>query len=155
MNALSSKIFGDSGFQLGFDMDSYQDYQSGSAQNRTDLNINAQQSLFNDRLVVEVGSQVDLEGSSANSEQANSILANISIEYMLTDDGRWRLRVFRKNEFESIIDGQLVVTGAGIIFNREFNLFREFFKAPVRDTEETNPDDELKEKQKNKEEDEK
>ncbi|WP_245803600.1 translocation/assembly module TamB domain-containing protein [Algoriphagus marinus] len=154
MNALSSKLFGDSGFQVGFDFDSYQDYQSGSGQNRTDLNINAQQSLFNDRLVVEVGSQVDLEGSSQNTDQANSLLANISIEYMLTDDGRWRIKAFRKNQFESIIDGQLVVTGAGLIFNREFNGFRELWKTPVQKENKTNPIDELKEKQQNREEDE-
>ncbi|MDG1278859.1 MAG: translocation/assembly module TamB [Algoriphagus sp.] len=154
MNALSSKLFGDSGFQVGFDFDSYQDYQSGSGQNRTDLNINAQQSLFNDRLVVEVGSQVDLEGSSQNSGQANSLLANISIEYILTEDGRWSIKAFRKNQFESIIDGQLIVTGGGIIFNREFNEFRDLWKTPVQKENKTNPIDELKEKQQNRENDE-
>lgn len=148
MNALSSKLFGDSGFQVGFDVDSYQDYQSGSGQNRTDLNINAQQTLFDDRLVVQVGSQVDLEGSSQSSDQANSILANVSFEYMLTGDGRWRIRAFRKNQFESIIDGQLVVTGGGLIFNREFNEFSELWKAPIapEDQDNTNPIDELEKK---------
>nr|WP_245405083.1 translocation/assembly module TamB domain-containing protein [Algoriphagus sp. AGSA1] len=149
MNALSNKLFGDSGFQVGFDVDSYQDYQSGSAQNRTDLNINAQQSLFDDRLIVQVGSQVDLEGSSQSSEQANTVLANISFEYMLTEDGRWRIRAFRKNQFESIIDGQLILTGGGLIFNREFNEFPELWKAPnTGDEEKSNPIDELEEKKK-------
>lgn len=147
MNALSSKLFGDSGFQVGFDVDSYQDYQSGSAQNRTDLNISAQQTLFDDRLIVQVGSQVDLEGSSQNSDQANSVLANISFEYMLTEDGRWRIRAFRKNQFESIIDGQLIVTGGGLIFNREFNEFPELWRAPdPEDKDKTNPIDDLEEK---------
>tara|TARA_R110002072_G_scaffold146492_1_gene293543 strand:- start:207159 stop:212207 length:5049 start_codon:yes stop_codon:yes gene_type:complete len=150
MNALSNRLFGDSGFQVGFDVDSYQDYQSGSAQNRTDLNINAQQTLFDDRLIVQVGSQVDLEGSSQNSQQANSILANISFEYMLTEDGRWRIRAFRKNQFQSIIDGQLVVTGGGLIFNREFNEFAELWKAPLspKDQNKTNPIEELEKKRK-------
>ena len=150
MNALSSKLFGDSGFQVGFDVDSYQDYQSGSAKNRTDLNINAQQTLFDDRLVVQVGSQVDLEGSSQSSEQANSILANISFEYLLTEDGRWRIRAFRKNQFESIIDGQLIVTGGGLIFNREFNEFPDLWRAPDPEDEEEkkNPIDELEGKTK-------
>ncbi len=149
MNALSNKLFGDSGFQVGFDVDSYQDYQSGSAQNRTDLNINAQQSLFDDRLIVQVGSQVDLEGSSQSSEQANTVLANISFEYMLTEDGRWRIRAFRKNQFESIIDGQLILTGGGLIFNREFNEFPELWRTPnTEDEEKTNPIDELEEKNK-------
>ncbi|WP_236025631.1 translocation/assembly module TamB domain-containing protein [Algoriphagus oliviformis] len=139
MNALSSKIFGEnSGFSVGFDVDSYQDYQSGSAQNRTDLNINAQQRLFDDRLIVEVGSQVGLEGNSSQSQEqeANALLANISFEYLLTEDGRWRIRVFRKNQFESIIDGQLFVTGIGLILNREFNEFSELWRPPVKEEEE-------------------
>lgn len=138
MNALSSKLFGDSGFQLGFDVDTYEDYQSGSSQNRTDLNINAQQTLFNDRLIVEVGSQVGLEGSSQEPEQSNAILANVSFEYILTEDGRWRVRVFRKNQYESIIDGQLVVTGGGLIFNREFNEFYELWHKSKQALEESN-----------------
>lgn len=136
MNALSNKLFGDSGFSLGVDVDSYQDYQSGSAQNRTDLNINAQQTLFDERLVINVGSQVGLEGTSQTEENANVLLANISFEYMLTEDGRWRVRVFRQNQFESIIDGQLFVTGVGLNFNREFTEFKELWKPPVKeDTE--------------------
>lgn len=150
MNALSSKLFGDSGFQVGFDVDSYQDYQSGSATNRTDLNINAKQTLFDDRLIVQVGSQVDLEGSSQSSDQANSILANVSFEYLLTEDGRWRIRAFRKNQFESIIDGQLVATGGGLIFNREFNSFSELWETPISSPDKTNPIDELDKKNKKK-----
>ncbi|PZX56069.1 uncharacterized protein DUF490 [Algoriphagus ratkowskyi] len=148
MNALSSKLFGDSGFQVGFDVDSYQDFQSGRATNRTDLNINAKQTLFDDRLIVQVGSQVDIEGSSQGSDQANSILANVSFEYLLTEDGRWRIRAFRKNQFESIVDGQLVVTGGGLIFNREFNAFAELWKTPISSSGKTNPIDELEKKNK-------
>ncbi|GAA0878255.1 translocation/assembly module TamB domain-containing protein [Algoriphagus jejuensis] len=132
MNAFSSKLFGDSGFSLGFDVDSYQDYQSGSPENRTDLNINAEQTLFDERVVVSIGSQVGLEGSSQTEENANVLLANISFEYMLTEDGRWRIRAFRQNQFESIIDGQLFVTGLGLNFNREFNEFKELWKPPVK-----------------------
>src|SRR5690606_24107793 len=85
-----------------------------------------------ERLVINVGSQVGLEGTSQNEENANVLLANISFEYMLTEDGRWRIRVFRQNQFESIIDGQLFVTGAGLNFNREFNEFKELWKPPVK-----------------------
>jgi hypothetical protein len=114
------------------------------------LNINAQQSLFDDRLIVQVGSQVDLEGSSQSSDQANSILANVSFEYLLTEDGRWRIRAFRKNQFESIIDGQLVVTGGGLIFNREFNSFSDLWNTPIspENQSKTNPIDELENKKK-------
>ncbi len=156
MNALSNKLFGDSGFSLGVDVDSYQDYQTGQAQNRTDLNINAQQTLFDDRLVINVGSQVGLEGTSQSEENANVLLANISFEYLLTEDGRWRIRAFRENQFESIIDGQLFVTGAGLNFNREFNEFKELWLPPVKEDKELDKklkkEESKKEREKRKEE---
>ena len=47
---------------------------------------------------------------------------------MLTEDGRWRLRGFRKSQYENIIDGQVFVNGVALIFTREFNKFNELFK---------------------------
>lgn len=127
LNAFSDKIFGQSGFELDFDLDSFTDYQGESPQDRTQLNINAQKKLFNDRLIVTAGSAVDVEGSAQPGQEQTPIIGNLSIEYLLTKDGRYRLRGFRKNEYENIIDGQLIVTGVALIFNREFNRFSELF----------------------------
>jgi hypothetical protein len=127
LNQFSNSLFGGSGLELDFDLDSFQDYQEGTGRDRTQLNVNAKQSLFNDRLVVQVGSQMDVEGSSSESE-GNPVFGNVSVEYLLTENGRYRLRGFRKNSFESIIDGQLIITGLSVIFNREFNKFWELWK---------------------------
>ena len=133
LNNLSNKIIGDTGVDLNFGLDSYTDYQGESPQNRTQLDISASKKLFNDRLVVQVGSEVDIEGSSPNSDETSPIIGNLSVEYLLTENGRFRLKGFRKNEFESVIDGQLIVTGIALIFNREFNKFSELWKKSVTD----------------------
>jgi len=52
----------------------------------------------------------------------------VSLEYLLTEDGRFRLRGFRRNQFENVIDGQLIVSGIALIFTREFNEYRELWK---------------------------
>ena len=157
LNAFSNSLFGGSGLQLDFDLDSFEDYQEGVGQTRTQLNVNAQQSLFNDRLVVQVGSQVDVEGSSQGSERGNPVFGNVSVEYLLTENGRYRLKGFRKNQFESVIDGQLIITGVSVIFNREFNKFWELWKGidpedqEIRpDTERTAPDEKEKKEEENK-----
>jgi hypothetical protein len=127
LNAFSDKIFGNSGVALDFDLDSYTDYQGNSPQDRTQLNINAEKKLFDDRLIVTAGSSVDVEGSSAEDQGPTPIIGNVSLEYLLTENGRYRLRGFRKNEYTNVIDGQLIITGAALIFNREFNEFSELF----------------------------
>ncbi|MCC5935652.1 MAG: translocation/assembly module TamB [Lunatimonas sp.] len=128
LNTLSENVLGDTGLELDFDLDSFTDYQSGAAQDRTQLNVSARSRFMDDRLIVQVGSQIDIEGSSQAMDRGNALLGNVSIEYLLTENGRYRLRGFRRNQFESFIDGQLIVTGISVIFNREFNQFEELWK---------------------------
>ena len=127
LNAFSDKVFGKSGFEVDFDLDSFTDYQGDSPQDRTQLNINAKKKLFDDRLVVTAGSAVDVEGSSQATQGQTPLIGNVSLEYLLTEDGRYRLKGYRKNEYENVIDGQLIVTGLALIFNREFNRFSQLF----------------------------
>jgi hypothetical protein len=132
LNVFSDKLTGNTGIELSFGLDSYTDYQGNSAQNRTDLNVSARKKLFNDRLVVQAGSEIGVQGENRPGE-ANPVIGNVSIEYLLTEDGRWRLRGFRKSEYENIIDGQVFVNGLALIFMREFNEFRELFKKPAKE----------------------
>ena len=127
LNAFSDKVFGKTGFELDFDLDSFTDYQGESPQDRTQLNINAKKKLFDDRLIVTAGSAVDVEGSAATGQEETPIIGNVSLEYLLTQDGRYRVKGFRRNEYQNIIDGQLIVTGIALIFNREFNAFSQLF----------------------------
>jgi translocation and assembly module TamB len=154
LNALAGNVLGGTGVELDFDLDSYTDYQTGAPQDRTQLNVSARRSLMNERLIVQVGSQMDIEGSSHNQEQAGAVLGNVSVEYLLTPNGRYRLRGFRRNQFESIVDGQLIVTGMSLIFNREFNRFRELWWGidETADEDAVNPISEIEEKRRREEE---
>ena len=128
LNSFSNKLLGDSSFELDFGLDSYTDYQGNAPQDRTQLNVAAQKRLFDDRLVVRVGSEVDLQGSSSTGE-STPLVGNVSLEYLLTKNGRYKLKGFRRNEFENVIDGQTIVSGIGLIFTQEFNKFSELWDA--------------------------
>ena len=128
LNAFSDKILGSSGIQLDFGLNSFTDYQGDAPTDRTQLDVAAQKKLFNDRLTVRVGSEVDLQGSSSKEEKS-PLIGNVSLEYKITDDGRYRVRGFRKNEFENIIDGQTIVSGIALIFTKEFNEFHQLWKS--------------------------
>ena len=45
-----------------------------------------------------------------------------------TEDGKWRIKVFRKTEFENVIEARLIVTSISIIFLKEFNELLEEVK---------------------------
>ncbi len=147
LNVFSDKLVGDTGIDLDFGLNSYTDYQGSTSESRTDLNISASKKLFNDRLIVQAGSQVGVQGDARPGEE-NPVIGNVSIEYLLAPSGRWRLRGFRKSEYENVIDGQVFVSGIALIFNREFNQFKELFKKELDKEKTSTPAPEEENKQK-------
>jgi translocation and assembly module TamB len=136
LNQLSAQFV--PGVELNFDVQSYDDFQSGEAQGRTQVELGLKKELFNERLTVQVGGVIDVEGDKAKQNSASEIASDVNIEYKITKDGRYRLKGFRNNQYEGIIDGQLIETGVGVVYVREFNKWSEFFrkpKAPKRKTE--------------------
>ncbi len=124
-----------SGVELNFDLESTDDYTSGQKQNRTDLNVGVSKSLLNDRLKVTVGSNFGLEGQQQANEEATNIAGDLSADYQLTKDGRYRVRVYRKNQYQVALQGQVVETGVGFIITMDYNKFRELFQKSARERE--------------------
>jgi len=131
LNAFSDKILGNTGIEVDFGLDSYTDYQGNAPQDRTQLDIAAQKKLFNDRLIVRVGSAVDIQGSDTSGAET-PLIGNVSLEYIVSEDGRYRLKGFRRSEFENVIDGQTISSGLALIFTQEFNQFSELWDAIFR-----------------------
>jgi hypothetical protein len=133
LNTFSDKLTGNTGISLNFDVNSYTDYQGNTSQNRTDVDVTAQKKLMDDRLVVEAGSSMNVQGQQRAGE-SQALVGNVSVEYLLTEDGRWKLRGFRKSEYENVIDGQVFVSGIALIFTREFNKFKVLWDKAYRES---------------------
>lgn len=127
LNQLGAKIV--PGMELNFDIQSYDDYESGQAEGRTEVEIGVKQQLFNERLSLEIGGSVDVEGDKARQNSASDITGDVTVEYKLTEDGRFRLKGFRHNQYEGAIEGQLVETGVGIVYVRDFSRWSRLFKS--------------------------
>ena len=136
LNQLSSKVI--PGMELNFDIQSYEDYQTGQAQGRTQVEIGVKKQLFNERLSVELGGAVDVEGAKASQNTASEITSDVTVEYKLTKDGIFRMKGFRHNQYEGAIEGQLVETGVGLVFVRDFNRWNRLFKSRKKRIESLN-----------------
>ncbi len=115
------------GVDINFGIESSDDYTTGEQQDRTDLNVGISKRLLNDRLTVTVGSNFALEGPQSN-QQANNIAGNVAIDYALSSDGRYKLRAYRKNDYQGVIDGYVVETGIGFIITLDYNKFKQIFQ---------------------------
>ncbi|SDF23594.1 translocation/assembly module TamB domain-containing protein [Chitinophaga filiformis] len=111
------------GVDLNFDVESKEDYSTGSAQETTNLKVGASKKLFNERLSVSVGSNVMLQGE--NQANPSTLVGDISVEYKLTKDGRYRVRVYQRNDNSTVIEGQVVETGVAFALIMDYDEFRE------------------------------
>jgi TamB, inner membrane protein subunit of TAM complex len=125
LNQLAGSLI--KGVDVNFDMNSDQDYSSGTATNQTDLNVKVSKSLFDDRIRVTVGSDFQLEETNPGQDASN-IAGDVSVDYKLSKDGRYMLRVYRNDQYETIVQGQVVETGVSFILTFDYNKFRELFQ---------------------------
>jgi hypothetical protein len=125
------------GVDLNFDFESQDDYSSGTAQTRTDLKVGMSRSLNNDRIKVNVGANVPLEGASS-TQNASVITSDVQVDYMISKDGKYMLRTYSKNNYEGVIEGQIIETGVTFIFTVEYDKFREMFRKSDAAKEEKN-----------------
>ena len=83
---------------------------------------------MNDRLKVSVGSSFGIEGTKQENEKQNTIGGDISADYQLTKNGRYKVRAYRKNKYQVALQGQVVETGVGFIITIDYDTFKELFE---------------------------
>jgi len=128
LNNLASDLI--KGVDLNFDLASNEDYTTGQMENRTDLNVSLSKQLLNDRLKVTVGSNFELEGPQASNQKSNNLAGNVALDYMLSKDGRYLARAYRKNQYEGELDGYIIETGLNFIIRFDYDKLRELFHTP-------------------------
>ena len=127
LNRLSENV---EGVELSFDVKSYEDYSTGSGEGQTELQLGLSKSLMDDRLVVKVAGNLEVEGGSQNS--ASDYIGDLALEYKLTEDGRFRITGFRNTNYD-MISGELIETGVGLIYIKDYNTLRELFKPNAKE----------------------
>lgn len=115
------------GVDLNFDVTSASDYTTGTRRDRTDLNVGLSKRLLSNRLTVSVGSNFELEGPQNANQRSTNLAGNVALNYQLSKDGRYMLRVYRKNEYEAELEGYVIETGLSFIITLDYNHLRDIF----------------------------
>ena len=85
--------------------------------------------------MVKVSGNVGVEGESSSQQHSFAdYIGDLALEYKLTEDGRFRITGFRNSNYD-MIDGELIETGAGLIYIKDYDSLRELFKANATDKE--------------------
>ncbi len=88
--------------------------------------------------------RVTREGGLTNLVDINSIAGDWTAEYLLTQDGRYKVKVYSRNNFDltnlaSAQNATINTTGASITQTTSFNSFREFFSGVNRKRKQRQP----------------
>lgn len=90
-----------------------------------DFSFRYSQRFFNDRVQIVIGGKVST-GSNATND-AESFIDNISLEYRLDTSGTRYIRVFHNKNYESVLDGEITETGVGLVLRRKMDRLSELF----------------------------
>ncbi|MGB0983448.1 MAG: translocation/assembly module TamB domain-containing protein [Saprospiraceae bacterium] len=122
---LLTEIVGTNGVISSIDVDvnyrisEYEDIDLDNTIRGNELQVGLRNGLFNDRLVI---------SGNVNYDDAvgGQITSNFEVEWVITKDGRWRMRAY--NSGEVVVSDYRNKAGVGVSYRREFNNLRELFQ---------------------------
>ena len=92
---------------------------------RTDYSFRYSQRLFNNRFQIVIGGKVSTGENATND--AESFIDNISLEYRLDRTGTRYVRLFYDKNYESVLEGEITETGVGLVLRKKLDKFSELF----------------------------
>lgn len=122
-SVLQSQINALAGAAFSVGVEDHSASETGSR--RTDYSFRYSQRFFNDRVQIIIGGKVSTGANTTNNVE--SFIDNISLEYRLDNSGTRYLRVFHNKNNESVLDGEITETGVGFVFRRKMDHLGELF----------------------------
>ena len=101
---------------LDFGLDSYQD-DDGTT--NTNLRVSLRKTLFDDRVVISVDGVAGNDADDAAGTN-QTYLDNITAEYLITDDGTFRLKFFNDRDRDVLVGGNVIRFGGRLTFSKDF-----------------------------------
>ena len=118
LNSLADNVL--KGFDVNIGIESYEDKYTDN-QNTT-ANLDVSKSLFNDRLTVTVGTDVNVSNQSQlAATNTSAVQSNFVLTYKLTESGRYLVRVFRRPDYDIISSATPYENGAGVSYRRRYD----------------------------------
>jgi len=103
-------------------------YKPGSSTTSQEFDVGISTQLLDDRLLID-GTFGMNSYTNSTVQQSSTIVGDINIEYVLTQNRRWMLRAFNRTNTLNILNNNAPYTqGVGIKYQRDFTNFGELFK---------------------------
>lgn len=119
LNAATSNRFGNT-IDLDFGI---ANARHGKGTETTDYTINVSKNFFDGKLNVKLGGSVS--DNAEINKNSTSFINNLSAEYKLDTSGIYKARLFSLKDYNNIVEGELIKSGAGILIDKTLNPQRD------------------------------
>jgi hypothetical protein len=126
LNNISDKYL--KGIDFDVNVDSRSNYNTnGNIDNtQTDVKLKVKKYLFKNRVVLEVAGGVTVNENNVNVNN-NAGLQDAAVEYLITEDGKYKMRVFSQKDY-STLNQDVQENGVSFIFTTDFDRVNDLFK---------------------------
>ena len=122
LNSFADNLVGFVDLDFGFD-----NYEDESGKTQTNLRVSLRKTLFDDRVIISVdGVAGTSEDELAGTQQ--TYLDNITAEYLINEDGSFRLKFFNDRDRSTLVGGNVIRFGGRLTFSKDFNRLGWFKK---------------------------
>ena len=115
-----SNVVGQS-MDISLGMESTDDADGGRG---TDYNFQFAKRFWNNRFRIVIGGTVST-GNTAQKDE--TFIDNIAVEYRLDDSGTRYVKVFHEKNYESVLEGEVIETGIGVVLRKKVGKLGELF----------------------------
>ncbi len=117
-----------SGVDFNFGIENYDRTSTdGTTRATTHYSYEVSKTLFNDRFKIVVGGSYSTD-MSKEAEISQSLIKDVSLEYVLNSSQTMTLKLFRHTGYESILEGEITKTGVGFVYKRKLANLRNMFR---------------------------
>ncbi len=124
MNQVAADLI--KGVDFNVNLNSYT--TTGSTTTTTDLEMAVTKNLFKDRLMVSVGKNFVLGESPTYQNPAEQYIPDVTTTYKLSRDGRYLVKAYRKNEYDTVVEGYFAETGVSFTIEMDYARFKELIQ---------------------------
>lgn len=113
-------------------------YTAGASSTQTNVDLSLKKDFFDKRIRFEIEGSTAVDSDSKSAQNNNTYFDNVSLEYKVDKKGVWKTTIFSNQEFNDFFQRNVTQSGAGVIFEKEFDRITLNFKKNKNNQQNTN-----------------
>lgn len=115
------------GIDVSFGINQFEGSYEMGGRTQTSYSYRVSKSLFGDRFKIAIGGEYST-GASSEQNFSENLISDLSFEYLLNPTGTRYLRLFHHKGIESVLEGQVTVTGISFVMKHKLSSLKELFR---------------------------